>query len=188
MNTLELKRQTIHFGGIFFSFLSLYFPTRYIGVLCFVWVFLLIYLAIKIKHSPNEGFIVKITHGILTKFERKDAFPFEGVMMFLTGIGLVSLIFPKQAAVAIAVLSVGDSISTIFGIHYGSHKLHFNKTKSYEGLIAGFVFAVFFSSYFTDFNTAMLASAVGMIVEALPIPVNDNISMPLSVGALLYIL
>ena len=188
MNTLELQRQMVHFSGVLFAFLSLYFPPRYIGILCFAWVFFLLYAGMKAKHSPNEGFFGKVTHGMLTKFERKDAFPFEGVMMFLSGTGLVSIIFPAQAPVAIAVLAVGDSVSTIFGIHYGSHKLHFNRSKSYEGLMSGFVFSVFFASYFADFNTALIASAVGMIVEALPIPINDNISMPLSVGALLYIL
>lgn len=188
MNVLEIKRQAVHFSGVLFSFLSLYFPPRYIGILCFVWVFFLLYVGMKAKHSPNEGFFGKITHSMLTKFERKDAFPFGGVMMFLSGIGIVSVIFPTQAPVAIAVLAVGDSVSTIFGVHYGSHKLHFNRAKSYEGLISGFVFSVFFANYFTDFNTAVLASAVGMIIETLPIPVNDNISMPLSVGAVLYIL
>jgi dolichol kinase len=41
---------------------------------------------------------------------------------------------------------------------------------------------------FVDPVRALIAAAVGMLVEALPIPINDNLTMPLASGLILTLI
>ena len=80
-------------------------------------------------------------------------------------------------------LSAGDSASTLVGVHWGRHRLPFNGAKSYEGLLAGLLLSFLVCLAFTSPIRALAASAVGMLMETLPLKANDNVTVPISVGA-----
>jgi len=108
---------------------------------------------------------------------------------FATGILLTLLIFPTNIAYAsIAVLTLGDGFASIFGKTFGKTPLFFNKKKKLEGTICGFTSALLGATLFVSPLKALVAAAVGMLVECLPSPIDDNLVTPLTAGTALILL
>ena len=108
---------------------------------------------------------------------------------FAIGILFTLLIFPAPAnSAAIAIFALGDSTASIFGRYFSNTPLPFNKDKSLEGSAAGFFFAFLAGSVFVSPLTALVGAAVAMIVEYLPLPINDNLLIPLCTGLTLTFL
>jgi dolichol kinase len=108
---------------------------------------------------------------------------------FAAGILLALLFFPAPVSSAtIAIFALGDSVASLAGSALSGKPLPFNKAKSLEGSLAGFFFAFLASSVFVAPWMALVGAAVAMIVESLPLPVNDNISVPLCTGLALTLL
>jgi dolichol kinase/phosphoserine phosphatase len=102
---------------------------------------------------------------------------------FAIGILLTLILFPFPASsAAIAMFAFGDSAASIFGRYFSKTPLPFNKDKSLEGSMAGFFFAFLAGLFFISPLKALVGAAVAMIVEYLPLPVNDNILIPLITG------
>jgi len=107
---------------------------------------------------------------------------------FAMGITLALLIFPPYIAyVSIAVLTLGDGFAGIFGKIFGKTPYFFNGKKKLEGTICGFICAFLGSTLFVGPTKALVAAAVGMLVECLPLPIDDNLVTPLSVGTALIL-
>ena len=110
-------------------------------------------------------------------------------LFFALGIALPLLIFPNPASyVSIAVLTLGDGSASIFGKKFGRTVIPFNKSKKFEGSILGFFTAFLGTMFFVDPLRGLIAATVGMIVEFLPLPVNDNLSIPLLSGLAVIIM
>jgi dolichol kinase len=108
---------------------------------------------------------------------------------FAVGILLVLLLFrtPVSSA-AIATFALGDSTASIFGALASHRSLRFNRAKTLEGSLAGFLFAFLAGSFFIPPLKALVGAAVAMTVEYLPLPVNDNITVPLCTGLVLALI
>nr|NIR86272.1 phosphatidate cytidylyltransferase [Candidatus Bathyarchaeota archaeon] len=99
------------------------------------------------------------------------------------------LLFPKPINYAsIVVLTLGDGFATIFGKIIGTTVLPVNKGKMLEGSILGSLFAFLGGLLFLNPMKALVAVTVGMTVEGLPLPVNDNLTIPLVSGLTLTLL
>ncbi len=102
--------------------------------------------------------------------------------------------FPKDIAMAsIMVLALGDSISHLYGLHYGKTKHPLSKTKFMEGTIAGTIFGFIGAFVFLPWWEAFLASFAAMIVEAIEIKigtnqVDDNLIVPFVAGAAVWLM
>jgi dolichol kinase len=98
------------------------------------------------------------------------------------------LLFPTPAgAAAIAIFCLGDSAASLFG-GLISTSLPFNKGKTWEGSLAGFLFAFLAGTFFISPVLALIGAAVAMTIEVLPLPINDNVSVPLITGLVLTLL
>ncbi|RLI39527.1 phosphatidate cytidylyltransferase, partial [Candidatus Bathyarchaeota archaeon] len=62
------------------------------------------------------------------------------------------------------------------------------KGKQVEGTIFGFLFAFIGARVFVNPMQALIASAVGMLMESLPTPVSDNLTVPLVSGLALTLI
>jgi dolichol kinase len=71
---------------------------------------------------------------------------------------------------------------------FGKTKLPFNKGKNIEGTIFGFILAFLGAMIFIDPARALIAAAVGMLVEGVPSPINDNLTIPLVTGFVLFLI
>jgi len=109
-------------------------------------------------------------------------------LYFAAGILLTLLIFPTPAgAAAIAIFCLGDSAASLFG-GLISTSLPFNKGKTWEGSVAGFFFAFLAGTFFVSPLLALVGAAIAMTIEVLPLPVNDNVLVPVITGAALTLL
>jgi dolichol kinase len=108
---------------------------------------------------------------------------------FAVGILFTLVLFPAPASyAAIAIFALGDSTASIFGGYFSNTPLPFNKDKSLEGSAAGFFLAFLAGSVFVSPLTALVGAAVAMFIEYLPLPVNDNLLIPLTAGLALTLL
>ncbi len=197
-NKREIARQLIHLSGVGSVFFALKFGKFITGtgaLVISVGLFILSFY-VKLKHEIRKMLPLRIKfieniedsfHELLNSVEREETkIPYMGAILFFAGIGISFLVFPlKIGILATIVLSVGDSISTLIGVHVGAHKIKINPKKSWEGTLSGLLGAFAVCSLFTNPLTAFIASLTGMIIEFLPIEINDNLLIPFTVGFVL---
>jgi dolichol kinase len=123
-----------------------------------------------------------------------DRLLLNGASYVLISACLCVAIFPKVVAVtAFAVLIIADIASALAGKLWGHHRF---LDKSAEGTLAFFLAATatvgvtgwLLSAPWTFFAAGILSVAVGSLVEAASIRLrmDDNLSIPLSIGAVLW--
>lgn len=187
-NWLELRRQGFHLGyGLIVLFLLSNSNKNVIMFSLFgLSLFGLVLSAIcKRKNIP-------IIRRILEFFDRKDdldVFPGKGAITLTTGFFLSLFLFTPQIAQAcIAILTVGDSFSTIIGKHLGNLPIIKGLGKTVEGSMAGILTGAFMALLYIPFIPAILASIFGMSAEYLETRfLDDNILIPLVAGIFLTI-
>lgn len=193
INEFELNRQLFHiFLGVLLVILLLYdLIDKKIILITLALGLILSYL---IKNTKTK---VPIIHFLLQTFERKsdiEKLPGKGVIFYFIGTSISLFLFPKETAMAsIMILALGDSVSHLYGIHYGRIKHPLSKTKFLEGTIAGLVAGFTGALFFVKPIEALLASSAAMIVEAIEIKigteqVDDNLIMPVVAGAMVWII
>jgi len=115
----------------------------------------------------------------------------NGASNVLIAVSLCVLIFPKIIAInAITVLIISDTTSALIGRRFGRHRFF---GKSLEGSTAFFVSAMLvilvapkIHYVLAEYLIGFIAAFVGAIVEALPIKIDDNLSIPISVGFVMW--
>ncbi len=181
-------RESIHVSGVLVPLFSLYvFPLFTTAFLIFVLT--LLYIASEFARIEGLNFpvISSITRRAATKPERHEFV--TAPIFFATGIMLALLLFPEPTNYAsIAILALGDGAATVFGRKFGRTVFPFNKSKGIEGTVFGFIFAFLGALLFVSPLEAAIGAAVGMLVEALPTPISDNLTIPLATGLVLMIL
>lgn len=107
---------------------------------------------------------------------------------------LCALLFPEPiAAAALAMLMVGDGAAAVVGRRFGRTRYPFSE-KSVEGSVAffvtGLVAAIPFGLVGGALSVPVLAAGAltAAAVEAVPVPVNDNLRVPLAAGAAMLLL
>lgn len=119
----------------------------------------------------------------------------QGPLYYAVTITIVTLFFWRNSpvgVVAVANLCAGDGFADIVGRKYGTQRLPYNRSKSVIGSIAFFVMASLasmgFVAYFSAFGffpaTANIylatigVSLASAIAESLPLPLDDNFTVP----------
>jgi phytol kinase len=113
--------------------------------------------------------------------------PFYGSIIGLIGIVASMLIVGTRAYIPILVLAWGDSASTVVGVYFGKHRLI--QGRSLEGALGFFVAAViplFVLTSLSDGKVLFLAASA-TLVEIFS-PVDDNLTIPIVVSALMKFL
>jgi dolichol kinase/phosphoserine phosphatase len=183
----DLTRESIHALGFFVPVLA-----GLVGVypmalmICVVSVLYLI-SELSRMNRKNLPVISVITRNAVSQAERYEfaAAP----LYFAIGILLTLLLFPAPLnGAAIAIFTLGDSTASLFGGLISKKPLPFNKGKTVEGSLAGFFFAFLAGTFFVSPVLALIGAAVAMAIESLPLPVNDNILIPLGAGLALLLL
>jgi len=191
MNIQETKRRIFHITwGIVFVLL-IYFNIITSLILVFVLLIggALCFLSLK-YNIPGMNFLLE--H--FDRPEDKKTFPGKGSFYYVLGVFFVLLLFEKDIAMAsILIMALGDSIAPFVGHYYGKIKHPLSDKKFLEGTIAGGIAAFFGALIFVSWIEALLASIAAMIVEGINIKfsgisVNDNISMPVTAGAVIWLL
>jgi phosphoserine phosphatase SerB len=181
-------RETMHISSFLLSFVSMYLTGNILlaSVILLVTVLYALSEVARIR-GINIPILSSITWNAANKPELHEfaASPIH----FALGIAISLLVFSAPIRyVAITILTLGDGFAHITGMKLGRTPLPFNKGKNLEGTIFGFLFAFLAAMIFVDPVRALISAAVGMIVEGLPLPVNDNLTMPLVSGLVLTLI
>ena len=112
--------------------------------------------------------------------EEQEGKTFLSPIYAALGIFLTSAFFtPQIANAAISVLVLGDGFSALVGRVVGRNPLPVNGRKTIEGSLAGFFIGAVGCQFFVPVKLALIGSFAGMLIEALPLPLNDNLTIPI---------
>lgn len=182
----DFVREDIHAAGIFMPVIA--------GIIGVPIVVALI-IAIALTYTSSEllrleGYSLPVIAAITRHAaSQSELFGFAAApLYFAFGIVTTLILFPSAAGgAAIAMFCLGDSAASLFGGMITT-SLPFNKGKTLEGSLAGFFFAFLGGTFFVSPLLAVAGAAIAMTVEALPLPVNDNVLVPIITGATLTFL
>jgi phosphoserine phosphatase len=181
-------REAIHMGSFLLTFISMYI-TGNVLLTSLILLIAMLYSISEIAraHGISIPIISPITWNAANKTELYEFA--TSPIYFALGMAISLSIFPEPIRyVAITVLTLGDGGAHIFGIRFGRTHLPFNKGKNIEGTLFGFICAFLGAIIFIDPIKALIAAIVGMTVEGLPSPINDNLTIPIATGLILAII
>ena len=182
----ELLRKSIHLSGLILP--VIYFFLDKPTMLIFAGILAGIAIAIELVKwvFPSFGnFFFQIFAPLLRTHERKGAI--TGATYYLISAFLCILFFAKTlAVVCIFFMVLGDLAAALVGKKWGRTKLI--GAKSLEGSAACFVVCVAIALVKLHPVIGIIGALVATIVEMLPFPVDDNLTVPLVSGAVMYFL
>jgi phytol kinase len=185
----ELLRESIHISGFLVAFFTMYLGLSQLWVVFVISMVTLAYIVSEL--SRILGVNIPIASTITWKAAIKPEIHefVTAPIFFAAGIMLALLLFPAPISYAsIAIFTFGDGFATIFGKAIGRHAIPYNKGKKIEGTVFGFVFAFLGALVFVNPLAAAVGAATAMIVETLPAPINDNLTLPLLAGLAMFLL
>lgn len=180
----EVVREFIHACG--FTVLMLVDAIGLIMTVFLIVAVTILYAASEVavlegRRTPIMSWIIRqaATEAELYEFASAPIF-------FALGILLTLILFPSPLSHAgIAAFTIGDSTATLIGATLGRHRLPINRGKTLEGSLAALIAAFTAVLVYTNPKTAMAAAIIAVAVEALPLPVNDNLTVPILTSAFL---
>jgi len=185
----DLFRENIHIAGFFVAFFTMYLGLSRFWVAFAILMVTLVYVISELARmlGTNIPIVATITWNAALQPEVYEFV--TAPIFFAVGIMLALLLFPPPISYAsIAVFTLGDGFATIFGKSIGKHIFPYNKGKKVEGTLFGFFFAVLGAAVFVNPPRAVLGAATAMIIETIPTPINDNVTIPLAAGLAMLLL
>jgi dolichol kinase len=182
----HIGRKLYHlFGGL--GLLSLYYLLgRREALLCYG-VLVLAVLAVDITRLRVPAFNQFIQSHFSSFIRKNEANKLTGTAPYVLGIGLTLLWYRTDiATAAVCFLAFGDVAATTIGERWGRTKI--SGDKSLEGTVAFAVVAVMagflLSLIGVDLSPRLIVAGalVAAGVELVPLPVNDNLVIPLVSG------
>ena len=134
--------------------------------------------------APRIGRYVRALAGeALRRHERKELM---GSSYLALGCLLAAFLFPRPVAVAaMGYLILGDGLAGLVGRTLGRRPLAFGK--SVEGTLAGLVANLLVGALTVqELPAVLLGAGVASAVELLPLPLDDNLAIPLVSGTILW--
>ena len=134
--------------------------------------------------APRFGRFVRALAGdALRRHERKEL---SGSSYLALGVLLAALLFPRPVAVAaMGYLILGDGLAGLVGRSFGRRSLAFGK--SLEGTLAGLAANLVVGALTVhELPAVLLGAGVASAVELLPLPLDDNLAIPLVSGTVLW--
>ncbi len=187
----ELARKATHMGALViplgYYILGLSEATALaILIPCFVLMTVLDISRLR-GWSLWKGFAGRLISPIIRPHEKEG--DFTGATYILFSACFTVALYDKPIAIAaLAFIIVGDTLAAIIGRRYGRHRFHGGK--SIEGSLACFAGALVVAALAPDlaFPVAVFGAAVATLIEAYPLGVDDNVSVPFISGLAMTIL
>ncbi|KUG19300.1 MAG: hypothetical protein KO206_04770 [Methanomicrobiaceae archaeon] len=138
---------------------------------------LAIFVGFILSDALAKGYTIPLVSPIIERLERREAVPGTGALFFVLS-ALFCLVFfePGIVVLALIVLAVLDSVTTLVGMRFGKTRIYNRKTL--EGTLAGIAMTSAVLVPFLSPAPALLVAGAAGIVELLS-PVDDNLVIPL---------
>ena len=185
----EYIRKLIHLSNLIIpiSYYYVFQDKRFFLISLFF--FVLIFLAIDLFREKNK--YIKILFNLffnrmMRKHELNGAL--TGASWVMISAFFTILIFPKNIAIlSLIFMSVGDTVAGLVGRRIGKLKIG---EKTVEGFVFGFLACAIISYNYKliPFSISIYGSLVGMIFEVLPLPLDDNLKIPLSSASIMFVI
>jgi HAD superfamily phosphoserine phosphatase-like hydrolase len=183
----DFIREAIHIGGVFVPFVCILLDRYLVSSLIFIVTLLYIASELVRLRGTNIPVFSTLTWRAAIKPELYEFI--TAPIIYAIAIMVSLILFPSPINYAsIAILALGDGFATLFGKKFGRTTFPFNKGKQVEGSFFGFLFAFMGALAFVNPTQALIASAIGMLVESLPTPVSDNLTVPIVSGLVLTVI
>ncbi len=196
-NDLHLVRKIWHIAtGL--SGLIVYYATDYTlqSVANSLLIFSLVAFLVEFLRLRNEKmnlFLMSIMRPFMRESEKTSV---SGLPFYALGVGLTLTLFPERIAIlSVLFLVFADPIASVFGILYGKDKILPNK--SLQGTLAAFTvcyaITLVYGMRFSNPNInllcfSLLAGVVGSFSELCSRYIDDNLSIPVISGTILYLI
>jgi dolichol kinase len=191
----EIIRKSIHLCS--FSIPVIYFfISKSFALALLVPTFLGFFLVdlARFYHKPTRQWFIRWFGWLLRKHETDQAVKrFTGATNILFSAIVCVLLFPKIITVsAFAILIVSDITSALVGRRYGRRRF---LQKSLVGATAFFVSAVIVvllapkvEGLALEYGIGIIAAAAGAVIESMSTKLDDNITVPLGIGVVMWAL
>lgn len=181
---LELRRKLVHLG-------TLVIPVGY-GftserlVLSVLVPFFLLYLLVDLLRLAHPGLAGLFRRYFMRRVLReKEEFALMGSTYFLFASILTILLFPKPIAItSLLILILSDTAAAFVGKGFGRRFLY---GKTVEGSVAFLISSLLIVWLYPGLDrlSGSLAALGSTLVEMLPLPFDDNLTIPLVAGAIM---
>jgi dolichol kinase len=191
----ELVRKTIHLCSLSIPIVY-YFTSKSFALSVLIPLLLVFGLSdlARMYHRPTRSLYHRFFGWLLRRHERDDDEKrFNGATYVLLSACLFLWLFPKLVFItAFSILIVSDTLAALVGRKFGAHPF---MKKSAEGTLAFFVSALIVvalapkaEGIAAEFFIGAASALVGAVVEASGIRIDDNLTIPASVGGVLWML
>jgi dolichol kinase len=191
----EILRKGIHLSSLLIPIIYYYIPkSTALSILIPLTLLFVLSDTARVLHKPLGRLYERYFGFLLRKHERNSSGRrLNGATYVLLSAALCMWIFPKVIFItAFAILIVSDTSAALIGRKFGRHLF---LSKTLEGSLAFLVSAllvVVFSPKIEylplEYMIGAIAALVGAIVESASVGVDDNLSIPISVGGTMWIL
>ncbi len=172
----ELRRKSLHLAMIVVPLGVVVLPSRWPGVIYSGTAVALVLDALRLRNATFQRHFDHLLGRFARVHERRGLL---GVTWFLVASTLsLALFSPDIAVAALLFVVVGDAAAALVGRRWGRWRW---RGKSLEGSIACFLSCLAAAGWWIDDPRMLLVGALtATVVEFLPIPLDDNLRVPLS--------
>ena len=183
----EIQRKITHFIGLVIPILYHYIDNKQlvVGILAFVTWLLLCFEILRYVFPDFSSLLLKFISPILRSHEKQGKI--LGSTYFVASSLLTIVLFPQEIAVAsITFLVLGDLFAAIIGKKWGRIKIF--SGKSFEGSMSCFIICFCVSILVIRIKpvVGLIGAIVATIFELVPIGIDDNLTMPLTSGFVMW--
>lgn len=147
----------------------------------------------RLKNPSINAKLIRFWGPIMRSCEAERC---SGIPFYLSSSLLAVAIFPQHIAVlSILYLAIGDPIASLMGLTYGQNSWKIANGKSLVGTASGMLACAFTTAVFLMAwgyppalvgGLALLGGLAGGLAELLPLEVDDNFSIPMVSGFILW--
>jgi len=183
----ELMRKLIHICSSIFAYALFFFNQETVCLIVGIGsILILIFEILRINYKSINRIFIKIFGKVTRNFE-KNKLTGASYVMLSSFIVLLPVFESYVCIISILVMSYSDTAAAIIGKKYGKTKIF---SKTLEGSFAFFIVAFIIALVmYPQINLALSITAIviATIVEILPLNIDDNFSVPITVALIISI-
>ena len=185
----EYKRKLIHVFNLIIPLSYLYvFPEKWqmIKVLTSLMVLFIFTDIFRHKIGWIQSFFKSFFNSMLRSHEM-DGKLTGATWVMISAVITITLFSKPVAIIALIFMSLGDATAGLIGKRFGKHKIG---DKTWEGFFGGLIVCIIIALNFTSLPlvVSLIGAITAMIMELIPIPLDDNFKIPLGSGAIMMML